>query len=175
MHERLINQIVEFEKDLDNEHEVGGRFVQGPGAEPLHIENVASWGPDMIIFVGKYSDGRKFEIIQHYSQVNLFLDEIEVIEQPLGRWSQAAVAPNVETLPVEGSENLLIVGQPGDELVRSVAGHHRVRGCENGCMSRQLFNAEQLSPQRRICGVWTWPLRPRHPTRKAGQQGEHGG
>ena len=73
MHERLINQIVEFEKGLDSEHEVGGRFVQGPGAEPLHIENVASWGPDMIIFVGKYSDGRKFEIIQHYSQVNLFL------------------------------------------------------------------------------------------------------
>jgi hypothetical protein len=73
MHERLVTQILEFEKGLDSEHEVGGRFVQGPGSEPLHIENVASWGPDMIIFVGRYSDGRKFEIIQHYSQVNLFL------------------------------------------------------------------------------------------------------
>jgi hypothetical protein len=81
MHERLINQIVEFEKDLDSEHEVGGRFVQGPGSEPLHIENVASWGPDMIIFVGKYSDGRKFEIIQHYSQVNLFLVAMRTTSQ----------------------------------------------------------------------------------------------
>jgi hypothetical protein len=73
MHERLVNQIVDFEKGLDADHEVGGRFVQGPNAEALHIENVASWGPDMIIFVGKYSDGRKFELIQHYTQVNLFL------------------------------------------------------------------------------------------------------
>jgi hypothetical protein len=73
MHERLVNQIVEFEKGLDADHEVGGRFVQGPNNEPLHIENVASWGPDMIVFVGKYADGRKFELIQHYSQVNLFL------------------------------------------------------------------------------------------------------
>lgn len=81
MHERLIHQIVEFEKGLDGAHEVGGRFVQGPGSEPLHIENVASWGPDMIIFVGKYSDGRKFEIIQHYSQVNLFLVAMQTTAQ----------------------------------------------------------------------------------------------
>jgi hypothetical protein len=73
MHERLVNQIVEFEKSLDAEHEVGGRFVQGPNAEAVHIENVASWGPDMIIFVGAFPDGRKFELIQHYSQVSLFL------------------------------------------------------------------------------------------------------
>lgn len=73
MHERLVRQIVEFEKTLDANQEVGGRFVQGPNAEALHIENVVSWGPDMIIFVGQYSDGRKFELIQHYTQVNLFL------------------------------------------------------------------------------------------------------
>lgn len=73
MHERLVNQIVEFEKSLDADHEVGGRFVQGPNAEAVHIENVASWGPDMIIFVGQFPDGRKFELIQHYNQVSLFL------------------------------------------------------------------------------------------------------
>jgi hypothetical protein len=73
MHERLVNQIVEFEKGLDADQEIGGRFVQGPNSEAVHIENVASWGPDMIIFVGQYPDGRKYELIQHYTQVNLFL------------------------------------------------------------------------------------------------------
>ena len=73
MHERLVNQIVEFEKGLDSDHEVGGRFVQGPNSEAVHIENVASWGPDMVIFIGQFPDGRKFELIQHYTQVSLFL------------------------------------------------------------------------------------------------------
>jgi hypothetical protein len=81
MHERLVNQIVEFEKGLDADHEVGGRFVEGPNAEALHIENMASWGPDMIIFQGKYSDGRKFELIQHFSQVSMFLVAIRKMEE----------------------------------------------------------------------------------------------
>jgi hypothetical protein len=73
MHQRVVQQIMEFEKNLGEDQEIGGRFVQGPGNEPLHISNVASWGPDMILFMGQYPDGRKFELIQHYSQVNVLL------------------------------------------------------------------------------------------------------
>lgn len=73
MHQRLVHQILEFEKNLGPDHEVGGRFVEGPNAEVLHINNVASWGPDMIVFMGQYSDGRKFELLQHYSQVSVLL------------------------------------------------------------------------------------------------------
>lgn len=73
MHERLVHQIIEFEKGLGEGQEVGGRFVEGPGSEPLHITNLASWGPDMILFIGQFPDGRKFELIQHYSQVSVLL------------------------------------------------------------------------------------------------------
>jgi len=73
MHQRLVHQILEFERRLGPGHEVGGRFVEGPNAEPLHISNLASWGPDMIIFMGEYADGRRFELIQHYSQVSVLL------------------------------------------------------------------------------------------------------
>ena len=73
MHERLVHQIIEFEKTIGPDHEVGGRFVEGPGSEPLHIANIASWGPDMILFVGQFPDGRKFELLQHYSQVSVLL------------------------------------------------------------------------------------------------------
>lgn len=73
MHQRLVHQIIAFEKNLGPDHEVGGRFVEGPGSDPLHISNLASWGPDMIVFMGEYADGRKFELIQHYSQVSILL------------------------------------------------------------------------------------------------------
>lgn len=73
MHQRIVHQIVEFEKHLGDDHELGGRFVEGPGNDALHITNVASWGPDMIVFIGEYSDGRRFELIQHYSQVSVLL------------------------------------------------------------------------------------------------------
>jgi len=73
MHQRIVNQIMEFEKNLGPDHEIGGRFVEGPNAEVLHISNVASWGPDMIMFLGEYADGRRFELIQHYSQVSVLL------------------------------------------------------------------------------------------------------
>lgn len=73
MHQRLVHQIMEFEKNLGPDHEVGGRFIEGPGNEPLHLANVASWGPDMILFLGEFPDGRKWELIQHYSQVSLLL------------------------------------------------------------------------------------------------------
>jgi hypothetical protein len=73
MHERIVHQIMEFEKNLGPDHEIGGRFVEGPSAEPLHIMNVASWGPDMVMFIGQFPDGRRFELIQHYSQVSVLL------------------------------------------------------------------------------------------------------
>jgi hypothetical protein len=73
MHERVARRIMEFEKNLGPDHEIGGRFVEGPTSEPLHITNVASWGPDMILFMGEFADGRTFELIQHYSQVSVLL------------------------------------------------------------------------------------------------------
>lgn len=73
MHQRIVHQIMEFEKNLGPDHEVGGRFVQGPSGELLHLSNVASWGPDMILFMGEFPDGRKWELMQHYSQVSLLL------------------------------------------------------------------------------------------------------
>lgn len=73
MHQRLVHQVMEFEKNLGPEHEVGGRFVEGPSGEPLHLSNIASWGPDMILFMGEFPDGRKWELVQHYSQVSMLL------------------------------------------------------------------------------------------------------
>jgi predicted enzyme related to lactoylglutathione lyase len=83
MHERIVRQIMEFEKNLGPDHEVGGRFVEGLNNESLHITNVASWGPDMIMFLGEWPDGRKFELLQHYSQVSVLLVAVpKMMEEP---------------------------------------------------------------------------------------------
>ena len=79
MHQRLVYQVMEFEKNLGPEHEVGGRFVEGPSGEPLHLSNIASWGPDMILFMGEFPDGRKWELMQHYSQVSMLLVAVRKI------------------------------------------------------------------------------------------------
>ncbi|HPN07083.1 MAG TPA: DUF6173 family protein [Hyphomonadaceae bacterium] len=79
MHQRLVHQVMEFEKNLGPEHEVGGRFVEGPSGEPLHLSNIASWGPDMILFMGEFPDGRKWELMQHYSQVSMLLVAVRKI------------------------------------------------------------------------------------------------
>ncbi len=81
MHQRLVHQIMEFEKNLGPEHEVGGRFVEGPSGEPLHLSNVASWGPDMILFIGEFPDGRKWELMQHYSQVSMLLVAVQKMQK----------------------------------------------------------------------------------------------
>ncbi|RYG25052.1 MAG: hypothetical protein EON93_22525 [Burkholderiales bacterium] len=81
MHQRLVHQVMEFEKNLGPDHEVGGRFVEGPSGEPLHLSNVASWGPDMILFMGEFPDGRKWELMQHYSQVSMLLVAVRKINE----------------------------------------------------------------------------------------------
>lgn len=81
MHQRLVHQVLEFEKKLGPDNEVGGRFVEGPNGEPLHLSNIASWGPDMILFMGEFPDGRKWELIQHYSQVSLLLVAVPKLQE----------------------------------------------------------------------------------------------
>ncbi len=73
MHERIVRQIVDFEKNLSPEQEVGGQFVQAPGNATIRISGVGFWGPDMIVFHGESQDHQKFQLMQHYSQVSVLL------------------------------------------------------------------------------------------------------
>jgi hypothetical protein len=100
MHQRLVNQIVEFEKNLGPDHEIGGRFVEGPGSEPLHISNVASWGPDMVLFMGQFPDGRRFELMQHYSQVSVLLLAVPKMTDAPPRRIGFELMRNVPELPM---------------------------------------------------------------------------
>jgi hypothetical protein len=73
MYERLVKQIVEFEAQLDNDQEIGGRFVYNPSEGAFYIDDIGYWGPDMIIFHGKNTHNKPIQLIQHYTQLSILL------------------------------------------------------------------------------------------------------
>jgi hypothetical protein len=76
MYMRIIRSIEEFEKRLTSDEEIGARLVATPGEEVFHVDNVAYWTPDMIMFEGASKSGRRVQLLQHYSQLSLMLTSL---------------------------------------------------------------------------------------------------
>jgi hypothetical protein len=71
-YERLILYIQNFEKALDNEHEVAMGFVGG-NAGVLKIEGMGYFDPDIVTFYGSDAAGSKTQLVQHVSQLSVIL------------------------------------------------------------------------------------------------------
>ncbi len=71
-HERLILYIQNFEKQLDNEHEVAMGFV-GSDSGVLRIEGLGFFDPDIVTFYGADAAGGRMQLIQHVSQLSVAL------------------------------------------------------------------------------------------------------
>jgi hypothetical protein len=71
-YERLILYIQNFEKQLDNEHEVAMGFA-GDSSGVIKIEGMGYYYPDIITFYGSDPSGAKTQLIQHVSQLSVKL------------------------------------------------------------------------------------------------------
>lgn len=71
-YERLILYIRNFEKTLDNEHEVAMGFT-GADAGVIRIEGMGYFDPDIITFYGSDPSGIKTQLVQHVGQLNVML------------------------------------------------------------------------------------------------------
>lgn len=71
-YERLILYIQNFEKTLDNEHEIAMGFT-GADAGILRIEGMGYFDPDVVTFYGSDPAGAKTQLVQHVSQLNVML------------------------------------------------------------------------------------------------------
>jgi hypothetical protein len=71
-YERLILYIQNFEKQLDNEHEVAMGFA-GDSSGVIKIEGMGYYDPDIITFYGSDPSGAKTQLIQHVSQLSVKL------------------------------------------------------------------------------------------------------
>lgn len=81
-YERLIVYIQNFEKQLDNEHEVAMGFVGGD-AGVIRIEGMGYFDPDLVTFYGSDPAGAKTQLIQHVTQLSVMLRALpKHIDQP---------------------------------------------------------------------------------------------
>lgn len=71
-YERLILYIQNFEKQLDNEHEIAMGFA-GDSSGVIKIEGMGYYDPDIITFYGSDPSGAKTQLIQHVSQLSVKL------------------------------------------------------------------------------------------------------
>ena len=73
MYARIAQAIVAFEKQLDQQHEVGFRLVSFNDSQTMHVLDVGYWAPDLILFFGRAPDGAPMQLMQHVTQVSLLL------------------------------------------------------------------------------------------------------
>ena len=78
--------------------------------------------------------------------LDLFLDKIKIIEQPLGGGSDAAARLHRECGAVETSQDRLVLPEPGQQAVGAAGGDDGMRGGERLGMPRQLVEPEKFSP-----------------------------
>lgn len=73
MYERLKQYIKDFERHLDDEHEIAARLVSFGEELTFHIEDMGYFGPDLITFFGKNEHGEPVQLVQHVSQLSVLL------------------------------------------------------------------------------------------------------
>lgn len=74
MYERLGKYISNFEKNLNDEQEIGARLVSFGQTVTFHIQKIGHSGSDLIDFDGITDDGgNRVKLIQHISQLSVLL------------------------------------------------------------------------------------------------------
>ena len=71
-YQRLILYIQNFEKQLDQEHEVAIGVTNG-GTGLMRIEGIGYFDPDIVTFYGTDPSGGRTQLIQHVSQLSVGL------------------------------------------------------------------------------------------------------
>ena len=70
--EKIIERINEFEANLPDDMQAGGKFITF-GNEAFAIDSVTYQNPNILIFSGTTAEGETVQLIQHTSQLNLLL------------------------------------------------------------------------------------------------------
>lgn len=81
MRKRLLTQIVEFQKELDADHEVGLSLVETGSRTVIHVEDVGYHGTDMVIFYGRDMNGNRVRVLQHYSRTLVTLTALPKLDE----------------------------------------------------------------------------------------------
>lgn len=72
-YEKLIEYIIDFEKELEDNEEVGAKLVSFGESIIIHIDDIGFSNPRLICFYGYDTQGQKVKLIQHVNQISVLL------------------------------------------------------------------------------------------------------
>lgn len=73
----LVSCIVEFEKQLSDEHEIGARLLSPDATVTFYLQDVGCYNPDIITLSGRGENGDKLQLVQHASRLNVLFIEMK--------------------------------------------------------------------------------------------------
>lgn len=76
IYENLMEEIIDFQNDLDENHEVGVLLASFGSSVLMNVTELGYQNPDMLYFYG-YVNGNEARLIQHVSQLNFLLMSVE--------------------------------------------------------------------------------------------------
>ncbi len=82
--------------------------------------------------------------------LDLLFNQVEIVEEPFGRGSDAPAGIHGQGRAIEGPKALLVLAQAGQQPVGAVPGRDSMVRRKDMGMAPELFDAEQLGPQGRL-------------------------
>jgi hypothetical protein len=80
MYERMLQMIEAHQDRLPEDYELGVQVIGG-GAPPFHLRQISYSNPDILIFLGKDSDGNIVQLMQHHTQMSVVLLSMPKLEE----------------------------------------------------------------------------------------------
>lgn len=84
IYRQLVARIFDFEKNLDDGHEIGARLASYSSAGNFYLQDIGYCDSHIITFSGRDENGEKLQLIQHVSQLDiLFIEMKKKAEEPV--------------------------------------------------------------------------------------------
>lgn len=74
---QLSHYMDEFDKGLNQEHEVGVKLVNFGQTVQFTVHNIGYFNPKLICFYGEMPDGSPIQLIQHVNQISFLLTAVQ--------------------------------------------------------------------------------------------------
>ncbi len=75
-YEKIMEEIHDFEEDLDEEHEIALKLASFGSSVTLIVTSIGYQNPDILYFYG-FVNGNYSQLIQHASQLNFLITSVE--------------------------------------------------------------------------------------------------
>lgn len=84
IYRQLVASIFDFEKTLDEDHEIGARLASYHSAVNFYLHDIGYCDPHIITLSGRSENGEKLQLLQHVSQLDiLFIEMAKKAEEPV--------------------------------------------------------------------------------------------